>query len=65
VLAQPPQDLETVQSRQHDVEHHQVDSRLGGSFQPAMAFVLEFHLVAFAPQEFAQQGAELGVVIHQ
>ena len=59
------QDFETVQAGEHHVQNHQVGPAIGGPLQPAAPFVLAFHLEAFAPEEFPQQGAQLRVIVHQ
>ncbi len=63
--AQPAENLEAVDARQHDVQHHQVDARFQSLRQAAIAFVLAAHREALPLQKLPQKGAEFGIVIHQ
>ena len=64
-LPQPLENLEAVDARQHDIEHHQVDAGLQRLLQTAVAFVGRLHGEALAAQEFAEQRGEFGIVIDQ
>ncbi len=63
--AQAPEDLETVQARQHDIQNHQIEAAVEGAVQAASAFVLALDSESFARQELDQQGAQLGVIVDQ
>src|SRR5205085_12354966 len=64
-LPQPAKNLETVYARQHDVEHYQVDRGLGGVLQSAPAFVLAANGESLALQKFAEETAQLRVIVDQ
>ena len=65
LAAQPAQDFEAIDARQHDIQHHQVDARFPRLFQSLLAFVFAVHREPFALQELTQQRAELRVVVDQ
>ena len=57
MCAKAAEDLETVDTREHHIEYHQVDPGLPGAFQAAVAFVLTIHRETFAFEEFTEQRA--------
>ena len=63
LFAQAPQDLETVEAGEHDVENHEIESAVEGPLQAAAAFMHGFDREALAGEKLRQQGAELGVVV--
>ena len=61
-----PMDVfEAVDSREHDVQHHQVDAGLQSPVEAAVAFMRRFDGKAFTAQEFTEERGQFGVVIDQ
>ena len=65
VLAVPHllQDLEAVDSAQHDVEDHQVEAALGDSFHSSEPRADQFRVVTLHPEVVADRLTECGFVL--
>jgi hypothetical protein len=62
---QPPADLDPVELREHDVEHHKVEALRGEAVERLAPVTRRNHLVALLPQGVGEQLLDRMLVVHE